>query len=80
MFVLLGILIYPALADLTELIDDRYETNLWIKVGVPSYKLANGLTGRCRDLTRKDGVKQRDYFDCGKINIFISDLIYKDNK
>lgn len=80
LFVLLGLLIYPAVADLAELVDDKLDTNLWVTVGVPSYKLANGLTGRCTDRTRRDGVRQRDYFGCGKVNIFISDLVYGEGK
>lgn len=75
MYMLIGLLMYPALADVTELIDDKFGTAMWVQVGIPSYGLTLGLTERCTDETRR-GVSQRDYFDCGKVNIMISDLIY----
>jgi hypothetical protein len=78
LFVLLGLLIYPALVDVAELVDDRFDTKLWIEVGIPSYGLSLGLTGRCTEHVRpNNGVTNRKYFDCGKINIAISDLLYK---
>lgn len=75
LYVLIGLLLYPAFADLVALADDKFDTDYWIKVGVPSYGLTLALTGRCTDVSRR-GVTQRDYFGCGKVNIMISDLIY----
>ena len=77
-YILIGLLIYPVLADLSELSDSKLNTKLWIKVGFPSYGLTLGLSGRCTDRTNSRNIKQRDYFGCGKLNILISDLLYKE--
>lgn len=77
-YVLLGILIYPIIADVAELIDDKFNTRIWVKVGIPSYNLTTGLTGRCTNDTRPNGVTNRQYFGCGKINIVISNIMYGD--
>ena len=76
--VLLGLALYPALADVAELVDSKYETSYWIKVGVPSYGLSLGLTGRCTNHIRPNKISNRQYFGCGKLNIMISDKIYGD--
>lgn len=77
---LIGLALYPIIPDVAELIDDRYETNYWVKVGVPSYNLSKALTGRCTNTIRPSGVSNRQYFGCGKISIFISDKIYGDEQ
>ena len=79
LLVLLGLAIYPILADVTELVDSKYETSYWIKVGVPSYGLTLGLTGRCNNTVRnKTGVTNAQYFGCGTLNTKITELLYKD--
>jgi hypothetical protein len=78
LYVVIGLLIYPAIADMAELLDDKLDTKIWIKVGVPSYGLSTGLTGRCTNHMRPSGVTNRQYFGCGKINSAISDVLYKD--
>ena len=50
------LLIYPILADMSELVDDKFNTNYWAKIGVPSYGLSLGLTGRCTSYIRPNGV------------------------
>lgn len=78
LLVLLGLAIYPVLADVTELIDSKYDTNYWIKVGVPSYGITLGLTGRCNQVMRPSKVTNAQYFGCGKLNTKITELLYKD--
>lgn len=80
MYLLLGLLIYPIIPDITEFIDYKFNTQLWIKVGVPSYGLAQGLTGRCDNVMRPSGVTNREYFGCSKVNIFISNILHKEIK
>lgn len=77
---LAGLLIYPVVADIAELVDDKFETNYWIKVGIPSYGLTLGLTGRCTNHIRPSGVSNRHYFGCGKLNVLISNLLHGEVK
>ena len=77
LLILVGLLLYPLLVDIAEAVDSRFETELWAKVGVPSYGLSLGFTGRCTEYVRPSGVTNRQYFGCGKLNIMISDLLYK---
>lgn len=74
--VLVGLAMYPVVSDVAELIDSKYNTDYWIKVGVPSYGLSLGLTGRCTEHIRPNKISNRQYFDCGKLNIMISDIVY----
>lgn len=76
LFILIGLLLYPAIADISSLVDDKLETDTWVLIGIPSYGLTLGLSGRCTNGIRTNGVTDRQYFECGKLNILISDLVY----
>lgn len=78
--IILGLALYPAFADITELVDDKLNTDIWIHIGVPSYGLTLGLTGRCTSNLRPNGITNAKYFGCGKLNIAISEALYSDKK
>lgn len=81
---ILGVLLYPALMDLHDVMDYQYPKLFSSSVSafryVPTYGLADPFIKNCTKDVSKNGhgwvFVNREYFKCGKLSIKISDYIY----
>jgi len=73
--ILIGLFIFPALHESSRLISEDVPI-------IVEYGFTKPFTGKCRDVQAKNGhgwdINLRKYFECGKIAIFISDIIYNE--
>lgn len=81
---LLGLSFFPVLSDIITGYNytnrNKVSKKLWLIFSVPGYGLHKGIAGMCTNEQSSNGhgwkFIKRDYFECGKLNIYISDKLY----
>ncbi len=82
---LLGILSFPLLGDFVELAQHYYPNStivdkIWTISLIPRYGTTDFLAKNCTKDVSKNGhgwiFVRRDFYSCGKLSIFLSDLLF----
>lgn len=83
--VALGLLMFPLFGDSVDIIKNKYSNNklvesIYMFTLVPRYGASDVFLRKCTKDVKKNGhgwvYVARDYFQCGKLSIWISDHLY----
>lgn len=83
--IVLGVLLTGVTADFSAYLNDNYPNNKTVwefrKLFIdPQLGINDVVSGRCTEYDRGNGVTNRQYFQCNKVQILFSDLIWGEEK
>lgn len=78
--IILGLFLYPVVNDIIWYTSEKSDSlrSLRMKMMDPNIGITLVLSGRCTNYDRGNGIKGRVYFQCSKLEILASDLVWGD--